>query len=52
MNEFFGKLFFPRQQPDVQRRKMTIILAVLFVSLLFSGLMALFLVYRNKMGVR
>jgi hypothetical protein len=52
MNEFLGKLFFPRQQPDVQRRKMTIILAVLLTSLLLGGLIALLLVYRNKMGVR
>ena len=52
MTNFLGRLLFPRQQPDVQRRKTTIILAVLFVSLLMGGGMAFFLIYRNKMGVR
>jgi hypothetical protein len=52
MNEFLGKLLFPRLQPDVQRRKITIILVVLFVSFVLGGLIALAMVYRNKMGVR
>jgi hypothetical protein len=49
---FLGKLFFPRLQPDVQRRKMLIILSVLFVSLILGGGIGLMLIYRNKMGVR
>ncbi len=52
MNEFLGKLLFPRQPRDVQRRKINIILAVLFISLLLGGFIAFMLVYRNKMGVR
>jgi len=52
MTEFLGKLLFPRQQRDVQRRKVAIILMVLLVSLLMGGFMAFFLIYRNKMGVR
>jgi hypothetical protein len=52
MNEFLGKLFFPRQQPDVQRRKMTIILVVLLTSFLFGGLIALAIVLSNKTGGR
>ena len=51
MNEFLGKLFFSRLQPDVQRRKITIILVVLFVSLVLGGGMAFMFIYRNKMGV-
>ncbi len=52
MNNFLGKLLFPRLPPDVQRRKITIILIVLFISLLLGGLIALMMVYRNKMGIR
>jgi hypothetical protein len=52
MNEFLGKIFFPRQQPDVQRRKMTIILVVLLTSFLFGGLIALAIVLSNKTGGR
>jgi flagellar basal body-associated protein FliL len=52
MNEFLGKLFFPHLQPDVQRRKIAIILTVLLVSLLLGGSIAFAMVYRNKMGVR
>ena len=52
MNRFFGKLMFPRQPRDVQRRKINIILVVLLAGLLFGGFMAFFLVYRNQMGVR
>ncbi len=52
MNEFLGKLLFPRQQPDVQRRKVRIILAVLLVSLALAGFMAFFLIYSNRMGIR
>jgi hypothetical protein len=52
MNEFLGKLLFPRQPPDVQRRKIAIILTVLFVSLILGGFIGVMLVLRNKMGVR
>ncbi|MGA2281581.1 MAG: hypothetical protein ABSG80_14905 [Verrucomicrobiota bacterium] len=52
MYEFLGKLLFPRLPPDLQRRKINILLAVLLVGLLLGGFMALMLVYRNKMGVR
>jgi hypothetical protein len=52
MNEFLGKLIFPRLQPDVQRRKVSIILGVLFISLLLGGSIAFAMVYKNKMGGR
>jgi LPS O-antigen subunit length determinant protein (WzzB/FepE family) len=52
MNRFLGKLLFPRQPRDVQRRKANIVLMVLLVGLFLGGLIALMLVYRNKMGVR
>jgi flagellar basal body-associated protein FliL len=52
MCEFFGKLLFPRLPPDVQRRKIIILLAVLLVGLLLGGLIALMMVLRNKIGVR
>jgi flagellar basal body-associated protein FliL len=48
MNRFLGKLLFPRQPRDVQRRKINIILMVLLVSVLFGGLIALMLVLKNK----
>jgi hypothetical protein len=51
MSSFLGKLLFPRQPHDVQRRKINIILMVLLVGLLLGGLMAFFLIYRNKMNV-
>ena len=50
MNEFLGKLLFPRLQRDVQRRKMTIIFVVLFVSLFLGGAIAFMLVLSNKTG--
>ena len=50
MNNFLGKLLFPRLPPDVQRRKINIILTVLLISLLLGGLIALMLVFRNKTG--
>jgi LPS O-antigen subunit length determinant protein (WzzB/FepE family) len=52
MYEFFGKLLFPRLPPDVQRRKIIIILAVLLVGLLLGGLIALMMVLSNKISVR
>ncbi len=52
MNRFLGKLLFPRQPRDVQRRKINTILMVLLVGLLLGGFVAFFMVYRNKMGVR
>jgi flagellar basal body-associated protein FliL len=52
MNEFFGKLLFPRQPRDVQRRKITIILVVLLASLLLGGAIALMMVWSNKTGAR
>jgi uncharacterized membrane protein len=52
MNRYLGKLLFPRQQRDVQRRKINIIFMVLFVSILLGGFLAFFMIYRNKMGVR
>jgi len=52
MYEFLGKLLFPRLPPDLQRRKITITLAVLLVGLLLGGLIALMIVLRNKIGVR
>ncbi len=52
MTAFLGKLLFPRQQPDVQRRKVNMILAVVFVSLLLGGLITLAMVLGNKAGAR
>jgi hypothetical protein len=52
MREFFGKLLFPRLPPDLQRRKINILLAVLVVGLLLGGVMAFLMVARNKIGVR
>ena len=52
MNRFLGKLLFPRQPRDVQRRKIGILLAVLWVGLLLGGLIALMLVLSNKTGTR
>jgi LPS O-antigen subunit length determinant protein (WzzB/FepE family) len=52
MYEFLGKLLFPRLPPDVQRRKIIIILAVLLVGLLLGGLIALMMVLSNKISVR
>ncbi|MGD0206607.1 MAG: hypothetical protein ABSC89_03235 [Verrucomicrobiota bacterium] len=52
MYEFFGKLLFPRLPPDLQRRKINILLAVLLVGLFLGGLTALMMVLRNKIGVR
>ena len=48
MINYLGKLFFPRQQRDVRRRKINIILMVLLAGLLLGGFMAFFLVYRNQ----
>jgi hypothetical protein len=50
--DFFGKLLFPRLPPDLQRRKINILLAVLVVGLLLGGVMAFLMVFRNKIGVR
>ncbi len=52
MYEFFGKLLFPRLPPDLQRRKINNLLAVLLVGLLLGGLIALVMVLSNKIGVR
>jgi hypothetical protein len=52
MYKFFGKLLFPRLPPDLQRRKINTLLAVLLVGLFLGGLIALMLVVRNKIGVR
>jgi len=52
MYEFFGKLLFPRLPPDLQRRKINTLLAVLLVGLLLGGLLVLMMVLRNKIGVR
>jgi hypothetical protein len=51
MYEFFGKLLFPRLPPDLQRRKINTILAVLLVGLILGGLIALMMVLRNKIGI-
>ncbi len=52
MHRLFGKLLFPRLPPDLQRRKINILLAVLLVGLLLGGLIALVMVLSNKIGVR
>jgi flagellar basal body-associated protein FliL len=52
MNQLLGKLLFPRLPPDLQRRKVNIILAVLLVCLLLGGLVALMAVLNNKVGPR
>jgi len=52
MYEFLGKLFFRRLPPDLQRRQINIMLAVLFIGLLLGGLIALMMILNNKIGVR
>ncbi|MGO8742356.1 MAG: hypothetical protein ACLQUR_08160 [Limisphaerales bacterium] len=52
MHRLFGKLLFPRLPPDLQRRKINNLLAVLLVGLLLGGLIALVMVLSNKIGVR
>jgi hypothetical protein len=52
MYEFLGKLFFRRLPPDLQRRKINILLAVLVVGLLLGGLIAILLVLSNRIGMR
>ena len=51
-DELFWKLLFPRLPPDLQRRKINTLLAVLLVGLLLGGLLVLMMVLRNKIGVR
>jgi len=51
MHEFLEKLLFPRLLPDLQRRKINILLAVLLVGLFLGGLIVLMMVLRNKIGV-
>lgn len=43
-DELFWKLLFPRLPPDLQRRKISTLLAVLWVGLLLGGLIALMMV--------
>ncbi len=52
MNGFLGRLLFPRLPPDIQRRKINILLVVLFVGLLVGGLIVLTLILSNKIGGR
>jgi hypothetical protein len=52
VNRLLGKLLFPHLPHDLQRRKVNIILAVLLVSLLLGGLVALMAVLSNRVGVR
>jgi len=52
MNRLLGKLLFPSLPPDLQRRKINIILAVLLVGLLLGSLVALVAVVSNKVGPR
>jgi len=43
-DELFWKLLFPRLPPDLQRRKISTLLADLWVGLLLGGLIALMMV--------
>jgi hypothetical protein len=52
MCKYLGKLLFPRLPPDLQRRKVNILLGVLIAGLLLGSLMAFMIVLRNKIGVR
>ena len=52
MYEFLGKLFFRHLPPDLQRRQINIMLAVLFIGLLLGGLIAFLMVLKNKIGGR
>ena len=52
MTRLLGKLLFPHLPHDLQRRKVNIILAVLLVSLLLGGLVALMAILSNRVGVR
>jgi hypothetical protein len=52
MCDFLGKLLFPRLPPDLQRRKINTLLAVLLVGLVLGGLITLAMVLSNKIGDR
>jgi hypothetical protein len=52
VTRLLGKLLFPHLPHDLQRRKVNIILAVLLVSLLLGGLVALMAILSNRVGVR
>jgi hypothetical protein len=52
MKRRLGKLLFPHLPSDLQQRKLNIILAVLVVSLLLGGFLALVAVVTNKVGIR
>ena len=52
MHPRLGRLLFPHLPSDLQRRKMNIVLAVLFVSLLLGGLMVLVAIASNKVNPR
>ena len=52
MKRRLGKLLFPHLPSDLQQRKLNIVLAVLLVSLLLGGLLAVMAIVNNKVGVR
>lgn len=52
MKRRLGKLLFPHLPSDLQQRKLNIVLAVLLVSLLLGGLVAVMAIVNNKVGVR
>jgi hypothetical protein len=52
MYEFLGKLFFRRLPPDLQRRKINILMGVLVVGLILGGLIAVVMVLSNRTGMR
>ena len=51
MNQYFGKLLFPRLPPDVQRRKFNIILAVIVISVLLGSCIGTVIILRNTIGL-
>jgi hypothetical protein len=52
MYEFLGKLLFPRLPPDLQRRKLNILFAVVLLGLVLGGVMAVLIVFNNRISVR
>ena len=50
VNRLLGKLLFPRLPPDIQRRKVNIIVVAIAVGLLLGGLVALMAILGNRVG--
>ena len=51
MNQYFGKLLFPRLPPDLRRRKFNTILAVVVISVVLGSCIGTVMILRNKTGL-